>query len=364
MHNRNQPLMSPKPILTTLLCLLFSSILIAQNKNPFQSIGKKGKILTLSKGQYEELFDQDSIQQIGSALVNVRQMRVVKLLENEEEAQKLLDNSTASRFLSVDPLTNSYPMLTPYQFASNRPIDGTDLDGLEWKKMETFDPRTGVTNVKFQVQLKVVNDSKIFTDVQTLRSEIQKQFSEAFQGLSKGNITYSASIEVNLVDDVGAHDFSAIVADFPKGPIKGFSTGSNTQENAFTVVGGEIDEDTKKSTMRDARSVAQDIVHELLHTANVRHPDDPDNQAADVDLEPGDYKVLPNGKVKLVSYKLGEKADLEKVVHNIMLYNFKVINGKKVTEYEPDKFKRGKVSPDQSQVISEQIDSDTKKTSN
>lgn len=34
-------------------------------------------------------------------------------------------------FLSVDPLTASYPMLTPYQFASNGPIRNIDLDGLE-----------------------------------------------------------------------------------------------------------------------------------------------------------------------------------------------------------------------------------------
>ncbi len=38
------------------------------------------------------------------------------------------------KFLSVDPLTDKYPELTPYQFASNRPIDGVDLDGLEWSK--------------------------------------------------------------------------------------------------------------------------------------------------------------------------------------------------------------------------------------
>jgi len=31
----------------------------------------------------------------------------------------------------VDPLTKSYPMLTPYQFASNTPIWAIDLDGLE-----------------------------------------------------------------------------------------------------------------------------------------------------------------------------------------------------------------------------------------
>ena len=36
------------------------------------------------------------------------------------------------RFLSVDPITRQYPQLTPYQYASNRPIDGVDLDGLEW----------------------------------------------------------------------------------------------------------------------------------------------------------------------------------------------------------------------------------------
>jgi len=36
------------------------------------------------------------------------------------------------RFLSVDPITNKYPELTPYQFASNSPINGIDLDGLEW----------------------------------------------------------------------------------------------------------------------------------------------------------------------------------------------------------------------------------------
>jgi RHS repeat-associated protein len=35
------------------------------------------------------------------------------------------------RFLSVDPLTKSYPELTPYQFASNTPIAAIDLDGLE-----------------------------------------------------------------------------------------------------------------------------------------------------------------------------------------------------------------------------------------
>jgi RHS repeat-associated protein len=36
------------------------------------------------------------------------------------------------RFLSVDPLSKKYPFLSPYQFASNNPIGGIDLDGLEF----------------------------------------------------------------------------------------------------------------------------------------------------------------------------------------------------------------------------------------
>lgn len=35
------------------------------------------------------------------------------------------------RFLSVDPITRSYPELTPYQFGSNSPIVNIDIDGME-----------------------------------------------------------------------------------------------------------------------------------------------------------------------------------------------------------------------------------------
>jgi RHS repeat-associated protein len=40
-------------------------------------------------------------------------------------------NPEIARFLSVDPLTKSYPWYTPYQFAGNMPISAIDLDGLE-----------------------------------------------------------------------------------------------------------------------------------------------------------------------------------------------------------------------------------------
>lgn len=274
-------------------------------------------------------------------------------------------NPRLGRFLSVDPLTKSFPMLTPYQFASNRPIDGIDLDGLEWKKIETYNPQTGVTNIHFQVKLTVVNDSKVFKDIENLKLEIQGQFSNAFEGrVSKdGKTTYSSSIDVSIVNDISSNGFEVILDDYQKGPLKGSSPGPNTQVNAFGIAAGEWEKDPLNAIPRPAKYIAQDIVHELLHTGNVTHPDSPDNTAEDVDLEPGVFETV-DGRRRLTSYKLGANASLREVVQNIMLYNFKVVNGKQVKEYEPDKFKRGKASPDQAKIVSEQIDADLKSKEN
>jgi RHS repeat-associated protein len=52
------------------------------------------------------------------------------------------------RFLSVDPITKQYPELTPYQFASNRPIDGIDRDGLEYARFDIYlDKNNNVTKI-------------------------------------------------------------------------------------------------------------------------------------------------------------------------------------------------------------------------
>ncbi|WP_148230024.1 RHS repeat-associated core domain-containing protein [Marivirga tractuosa] len=49
-------------------------------------------------------------------------------------------NPGIAKFLSVGPLTKSYPMLAPYQFSSNVPTGAIDLDGLDiiYKELENF----------------------------------------------------------------------------------------------------------------------------------------------------------------------------------------------------------------------------------
>ena len=56
----------------------------------------------------------------------------VKGLGNQQDYGMRIYDPKRAGFLSVDPIGNEYPELTPYQFASNRPIDGVDEDGLEY----------------------------------------------------------------------------------------------------------------------------------------------------------------------------------------------------------------------------------------
>ena len=57
----------------------------------------------------------------------------VKGVGNQQDYGMRIYDTRVGRFLSVDPLTKSYPELTPYQFASNSPLANIDLDGLEAK---------------------------------------------------------------------------------------------------------------------------------------------------------------------------------------------------------------------------------------
>jgi RHS repeat-associated protein len=55
----------------------------------------------------------------------------VKGTGNQQDYGMRIYDPRIGKFLSVDPLTSKYPELTPYQFASNTPIQAIDLDGLE-----------------------------------------------------------------------------------------------------------------------------------------------------------------------------------------------------------------------------------------
>ena len=121
--------MKPKQLLTLLIITILSYTSKAQEYNPYKEIHKKVKVLTLSKGKYDEFFDYKDIQRIGTVMFNIRTKKIVKLLNPEDVYKKASDNSSASRWYSVDPLAEKYVSLSPYNFVANNPIKYIDPDG-------------------------------------------------------------------------------------------------------------------------------------------------------------------------------------------------------------------------------------------
>ena len=102
------------------------------------------------------------------------------------------------KFLSVDPLIKKFPSWSPYAFAMNRPIDGKDLDGLEWSKsIETDQTGSSIHIVnKLDVKIRVVNQSTIVTsqpDVDLILSNFKREAEKDF---------YSIQIEKDEDNDV------------------------------------------------------------------------------------------------------------------------------------------------------------------
>jgi hypothetical protein len=107
----------------------------------------KGTVLTLSNGRYAEFKNAKKIETIGSVKFDTEKHKIVGFGENKRQVE------VVSRFLSVDPIAKQYPELTPYQFASNTPIQAIDLDGLERLDV-TKQYEVGVlqTNITVRVQ--------------------------------------------------------------------------------------------------------------------------------------------------------------------------------------------------------------------
>lgn len=71
-------------------------------------------------------------------------------------------NPNLGKFLSVDPLTMEYPYLTPYQFASNSPIAGIDLDGLEILDYRTpYRLKLGKTQLTYDMTYSWSDDAAV-----------------------------------------------------------------------------------------------------------------------------------------------------------------------------------------------------------
>jgi len=205
------------------------------------------------------------------------------------------------KFLSIDPLTRSYPMLTPYQFASNTPIQAIDIDGLEAYKKTTTDPNTGKTLIEITIDIKVKKSSTTITDAEAISyaGNIISQLGTTFSGQVDENteVIVKASILNLNVDDnnqVILDDFEtdgAFYLDFVdiveyEGDASNVAGKAddigNPTVNRFQV---RVTSITDPSLNRGSGSITRTGTHEIGHGLGLYHPWDIVNGVLDVDQQ-------------------------------------------------------------------------------
>ena len=240
----------------TLLALLFPISLYAQNAplQPFESLGKTVKVLTLSNGKYNENFPNDSIMRIGSVLYNRNTGELVSVIPPDTLGQPRTD--VPSRWLSIDPLAHKFAAWSPYNFVMNNPVYFIDPDGREttdhfFDKQGNYIGSTSVGNAIKVVDAGVTFEQAATTAKSTLIADFDYSQPENKQML--GNIMTHFAPQAGVFDDI--------------------KVGETKREGGFLYTkGGGIYMNTFKGRIdaqaNDANNIINSIGHEKLHVEN------------------------------------------------------------------------------------------------
>ncbi|WP_421939095.1 RHS repeat domain-containing protein [Pedobacter sp.] len=170
---------------------------------------------------------------------------------NQQDYGMRIYDPRVGKFLSVDPITKEYPELTPYQFASNTPIQAIDLDGLE-QRHYTID----LHDKEPRLKLVKEEDCFFFNDkvvVKVLGLPKNGHVTYTFTPWAKSikQLAQPGSGEGNYIEDFDNY--------FAKDPIGSLASGQYT-----------TNEEILKHTVRD---IAIAVVLHKIMTANVQKKD-------------------------------------------------------------------------------------------
>lgn len=126
-----------------------------RNPRPFTSIKvldpKDEEYWTLTKGMFQEVFAPMKIETYGHFSIDACTKKLVRMDTSAVKGfiidpvafaydfgARMYDATRIGHFVSIDPLANKYPMMSPYVFVADNPIYYVDPDGREIRPSKAF----------------------------------------------------------------------------------------------------------------------------------------------------------------------------------------------------------------------------------
>lgn len=249
-------------IILALLILSFNNG-FAQD-NPYDVFGHESKVKYETKlSEYLTVKNTDTNSATKFMVFNMNE-GVIFLIGNNDTILKSIkiEPEKLLRFLSVDPLTKDFPWYTPYQFAGNKVIMATDLDGLE-ERVVIYD------NSHYTGQMQIITNCKwsdlfpgqkhgplgttgtviLIKNINDTWNQERRGYAQTYDGtytfMNQKNILISEKFKLTILPPTPRE--LTIYEKFKKLD-EGLSSGSNpTGTNGFTIpengsvsLGGEI----------------------------------------------------------------------------------------------------------------------------
>jgi hypothetical protein len=268
----------------SLILIVLLSFVYAMAQNPFAEYGYIPKIATLSQGQYNEFFDNDTLVQIGSVLFNTKSKQIVAFIETDTlYSEATLEPDIVSRWISPDPLAEKYLSLSPYVYVTNNPVIKMDPDGRDGvvvidktNQILTVTANYYVNTQKVNGQIGSVYSTK---QIERMNTDINGALNGKGYSVSEGSYKGYA-VKFDLQFKEGGNQF-AMEAKLGADKIEGnsisntlqqsndrqFSRFKETDNGDGTVsVGGGFAVDHKQIVMNSPQDTKHNKIHEIFHT--------------------------------------------------------------------------------------------------
>jgi len=229
-----------------LLFVVFFSVGAVAQDNPYAIFGHENKVeYEMDVKEYLYIVNSDTASELYAMIFDVESGLVWFLDERDSIiGQAMIEPNELYRWISVDPLADEYPGMSPYNFCGNNPINNIDPDGRKIKPtnpeaatatsqmLGKYDKNMGYNNPLYQLE---ITTSNVHGDIIGIKNGYDlKAFQKNAEGMGydlESEEYKEAENVFNILNTNQVYEVTVLLTNSSSEDIKGYSL--LTQNNAI-----------------------------------------------------------------------------------------------------------------------------------